>query len=500
MKKDLIFKIVVSNLSILLFVFSIFFIIENFLNDKLKVVVFEKKQITLLNSEINRVALNLYQSSSLHDDNYLFQSAQSSKKTINILNYLQKKGFKVGIIKKNYMDFFKYTVITTSMLLEQRLNDARDSSKVSLEKYKILRTKIDGLIELLNKKQNDIVSKIRYMIFISSAVLFLLIIGNIIYLIKTYKLYHAKQNEINETITQRAAMIDAIGDGVYGIDKNGLCTFINQSALDMLGFSKNESLGTNQHYLFHHNKPDNSEYHQKDCPIYKTSKDRQKRVCNEYFITKQGVFFPVALTIAPSGDEDVVVVFKDITKEIEVLDRLNQENRELDKRAVTDGLTGLYNRRYFSENFEKEFNRAVRTSLEFSVGMCDIDYFKAYNDTYGHQKGDEVIQAVSNVLKHTFNRDIDILARYGGEEFVFVLSAVSKEDSVKLTQKAKDEIECLNLEHINSNISKCITISFGLVCVRVDETHSAKSLLEMADKALYESKNSGRNKITVKEV
>ncbi len=496
MKKKLIFKIAISNLLILLLVLATFSMVNNFLNNKLKAISFQKEQLTLLNSEINRVSSALYQSSSLHDNIYLVKAAISSTKVINIL----KNSFKIDEIREDYIDFFKYTVLTTSMLLEERVEDAQKSSKISLKKQEVLQSKMLELIKALDKKQSDLILEIKHMVFVSSIFLLFFVIGNIAYLIKTYKLFNMKEEEINRTILQRAAMIDAIGDGVYGVNKNGLCTFINKSALDMLGFKESELLNVNQHYLFHHHKPNSEEYPESECPIYLTNRDRQKRVCNEYFITKKGRFFPVSLTIAPSGEEDVVVVFKDITKDVEILDKLSQKNRELDKLAVTDGLTGLYNRRYFDENFEKEFSRAARAHLDFSVGICDIDYFKEYNDTYGHQKGDCVICAIADVLKNTFNREIDIVARYGGEEFVFVISTISEENTLKLTQKAKDNIESLNIEHINSKVANCITVSFGLVCVSADKKHSAKELLKAADKALYESKNMGRNRITLKKV
>lgn len=500
MKKNLIYKIAISNLLILFLIFTVSFIINNCLNDRLNSISFQKEQTTLLNSEINSVSSALYQSSSLHDSTYLVKAAISSTKVLNILSYLKKNSFKIDEIRESYIDFFKYTVITTSMLLEERVEDAKKSSKISLKKQELLQMKMLELIKTLDEKQDDLISKIKYMFFLSGIILLFFVIANIAYLIKTYKLINIKEEEINRTIVQRAAMIDAIGDGVYGIDKNGLCTFINKSALDMLGFKESELLNAHQHYLFHHHKPNSEEYPESECPIYLTNRDRQKRVCNEYFITKKGRFFPVSLTIAPSGEEDVVVVFKDITKDVEILDKLNQKNRELDKLAVTDGLTGLYNRRYFDENFEKEFSRAARGHLDFSVGICDIDYFKEYNDTYGHQKGDDVICAVSDVLKNTFNREIDIVARYGGEEFVFVISSISEENTLKLAQKAKDSIEYLNIEHINSKIANCITVSFGLVCISADERYSAKELLEIADNALYESKNMGRNRITLRRI
>ncbi|MFA7610852.1 MAG: GGDEF domain-containing protein [Sulfurimonas sp.] len=108
-------------------------------------------------------------------------------------------------------------------------------------------------------------------------------------------------------------------------------------------------------------------------------------------------------------NKGAIVVFKDITTEVSMLQELNQRNIELDKLATTDGLSGLYNRRYFDDNLQIECDRALRGGTSFTLGICDIDSFKLYNDNYGHIKGDEVIHSVSNILKYTFNRQTDIV-------------------------------------------------------------------------------------------
>ncbi len=110
------------------------------------------------------------------------------------------------------------------------------------------------------------------------------------------------------------SLLKNIGDGVYGVDKNGICIWINQKALDMLGFKKNEVIGINQHHLFHHHTIENSAFLETDCPIYKTIKDKKTRNCIEYFIKRDGTFFPVALTVATTGNSGAVIVFRDISE------------------------------------------------------------------------------------------------------------------------------------------------------------------------------------------
>ncbi|MCK9337599.1 MAG: diguanylate cyclase [Arcobacteraceae bacterium] len=190
----------------------------------------------------------------------------------------------------------------------------------------------------------------------------------------------------------------------------------------------------------------------------------------------------------------------DITQRVEILNELKIRNKQLDELSITDELSDLYNRRYFNEMLPKEFDRALRSKSDFALAMCDIDYFKPYNDTYGHQKGDEVIQEVAKVLKNSFNRQIDVVARYGGEEFVIILPATPKDDAIKLLDNVRKEIENLKIEHINSKVSKYITVSFGMVCGKIKSSHMSNKLFNKSDEALYASKKNGRNQLTVVDI
>jgi len=176
---------------------------------------------------------------------------------------------------------------------------------------------------------------------------------------------------------------------------------------------------------------------------------------------------------------------------------LAQKNRELDILAKHDGLTGLANRRYFDEVMEAEIKRAKRSGETLSVILCDIDYFKRYNDYYGHLTGDDCLRHISETIKKIFQRSSDLAARYGGEEFVIILPDTSHEGSARLAEKLRLEIISENMPHASSDIADCVTISIGVASAQVnDEIRSSKWFTKQADTALYKSKENGRNRVT----
>lgn len=180
-----------------------------------------------------------------------------------------------------------------------------------------------------------------------------------------------------------------------------------------------------------------------------------------------------------------------------VTEVLAQKNRELDILAKHDGLTGLANRRYFDEIMEAEVRRAHRSGEVLSVILCDIDYFKRYNDHYGHLAGDDCLRRISAVIKRIFQRSSDLTARYGGEEFVIILPDTSPEGAARLAEKLRLETIAENLPHACSDIASCVTISIGVASAPMnDEKLSSKWLTGQADTALYKSKDNGRNRVT----
>ncbi|MGE4420522.1 MAG: ATP-binding protein [Sulfurimonas sp.] len=332
MKTSLSKKIVISNLFVLLVSFITMFITYDFIHEKNRDILLHRKYVNQFDKEIVLVVSNLYRSAHIGDDKYLADAAISSKKVLYTLDFLNTHGFATEELKEIYIDFFKNAVIATSISIEKRVAEAKKTDAISLQKYMLLQQKIKELLSTLEKHEHELEKEVIFILFVFSAIFIFLVFGNILYIIKSYRHIQKTESKIaqkeHESILQRATMIDAIGDGVYGVDKDGMCTFVNQSAVNLLGFTKEEILSTHQHDLFHHHKLDNSVYSHEECPISITTKDRQIRELEEYFIKKDGTFFAVNLTVAPTIDGGAIVVFRDITEKKMILHALEQE-REL---------------------------------------------------------------------------------------------------------------------------------------------------------------------------
>ncbi|MFC3127482.1 diguanylate cyclase domain-containing protein [Pseudoroseomonas globiformis] len=172
-------------------------------------------------------------------------------------------------------------------------------------------------------------------------------------------------------------------------------------------------------------------------------------------------------------------------------------NMELQRIAKLDGLTGLSNRRYFDEYLSAEWPRAAQDHEALGVLMIDVDDFKRYNDTYGHLAGDEVLKAVARTLEHHCRPSSDLIARFGGEEFVFVSAALSADGVRQLGDTLCRAVEALGLPHRASRVSPNVTISVGGALAYPAQGGTPMFLIEAADKALYQSKEAGRNRTSV---
>jgi diguanylate cyclase (GGDEF)-like protein len=179
---------------------------------------------------------------------------------------------------------------------------------------------------------------------------------------------------------------------------------------------------------------------------------------------------------------------------LQTQERLMEAVENLKELSTMDGLTEIANRRFFDEYSEKEWKRAQRDKKHFSVIMMDLDSFKSYNDTYGHQQGDVCLRKVAGVIKNAMKRPADLAARYGGEEFVLVLPETDIDGAYKLAEKLRQEIEGLKLEHMNNSCGKWVSVSLGVATGIVEAGNSFADLLGKSDKALYKAKESGRNR------
>jgi diguanylate cyclase (GGDEF)-like protein len=165
------------------------------------------------------------------------------------------------------------------------------------------------------------------------------------------------------------------------------------------------------------------------------------------------------------------------------------------KDATTDPLTGIYNRRFFDSHYKIEMNQAQRQKTTLSLLMLDIDFFKNYNDHYGHPAGDAAIIAVANSIKATIKRSSDMVARYGGEEFIVLLPNSTPTAAQVLAESIRSAIAELKIPHLNSLISKYITVSIGVSSFLPGMVVDATTFLKNTDLALYAAKQKGRNQV-----
>ena len=177
-----------------------------------------------------------------------------------------------------------------------------------------------------------------------------------------------------------------------------------------------------------------------------------------------------------------------------LIKQLETERNIAEFNAITDSLTGLANRRYFDEALRKEIYRVKRSGSSLSLIMFDVDYFKRFNDTYGHIAGDNCLRQIGITLKSFIKREYDIVARYGGEEFVVILPETNLEGALLLAEKIRTLIEALGIIHEKSEASKYITVSLGVVTAYITNLEKPEDLIDKADEAMYVAKNMGRNR------
>ncbi|MEB3279228.1 MAG: PleD family two-component system response regulator [Lyngbya sp.] len=174
---------------------------------------------------------------------------------------------------------------------------------------------------------------------------------------------------------------------------------------------------------------------------------------------------------------------------------LKRKQDLLERLVGIDGLTEIPNRRQFDTVFDKEWRRALRTQTPLALIMLDIDYFKNFNDGYGHTAGDECLRKVAQMLARSVQRASDFVARYGGEEFAVILPGIPLEPAVNIAEKIKENIESLHLAHAFSPVLDYVSLSLGVAAVIPSNETSPQNLIEMADRALYRAKAKGRNQV-----
>ena len=194
-------------------------------------------------------------------------------------------------------------------------------------------------------------------------------------------------------------------------------------------------------------------------------------------------------------------IIRALGERIEILElrtqRLDQANQDLLRLSYLDSLTGIANRRHLEEALDLEWRRACRVGTPLSLIMIDADFFKAFNDSYGHQRGDDCLKLLASSLRNVLNRPGDMVARYGGEEFMIVLPGTDEQGAAKMAEAMRGGVEAMEIMHEGSHANEVVTISLGVVTGYPTKGLSSSELIAAADEALYQAKEGGRNRVAI---
>jgi len=318
------------------------------------------------------------------------------------------------------------------------------------------------------------------------------------------KALQASEKKYRDLSNQLEAILDHIPGLVFYKDKDNRLIRVNKYLADAYHKDKKELEGVSLYDLYPEEEA--RKYHQDDLAVLEFGMARLN--IEESWGTADGTRW-VSTSKIPLMDSDgaiqgIIGISLDITERKkadlliqELIQRLEAEKDKAQQNAMTDGLTGIPNRRYFDETLHKELFRLKRTGSPLALMMIDIDHFKKFNDRYGHVAGDECLKRVAETIRVNIGRSPDFVARYGGEEFVVVMPDTDVRGAEIVAERVRQSIEKLTIPHETSETSPHVTISLGVTSVYSETIDSPDDIVRLADDALYKAKNEGRNRICI---
>jgi diguanylate cyclase (GGDEF)-like protein/PAS domain S-box-containing protein len=322
-------------------------------------------------------------------------------------------------------------------------------------------------------------------IFFVLAILVLVVINygfsNIIgKLDRSHKELQKTQRRVNEYVT----LIDK-NVITSSTDLKGNITYVSEAFCEISGFTKEQLVGQN-HRIVRHPDMDKKLYNK----MWKTIVKDQIWKGEIKNLKKDGSYYWVEASISPIFNDDGKKVGYTAIRQ-DITDRKN-----IELISITDALTDIFNRRHFNELFPEFIEKSKRDDELVCLAIMDVDHFKQYNDTYGHQKGDDVLKAIGKTLKESMQRDDEYCFRLGGEEFGVVFKSNDKKKANQFVNTIRESIENLRIEHTGNSASSFVTASFGLVSKKAIDIASDDIIYKEADDMLYMAKESGRNKVS----
>ncbi|MHA7965116.1 sensor domain-containing diguanylate cyclase [Paenibacillus sp. CAU 1782] len=314
-----------------------------------------------------------------------------------------------------------------------------------------------------------------------------------------YRSLHGLQEAIFQSATHTAITV---------LDCSGKITNVNKAAEKMLGYSQHELIGNTP--LLYHDRQEIQVFEQQlsqkkgktirgaevfNCGALDSGSEGQEWT----YLRKDGIRLTVLLTLSPLMIDGITVGVIGTATDISARKKMEERLKHL---SLIDGLTGIANRRFFDETLLQEWSNAAQHPSQngLSLLLFDIDNFKAYNDVYGHQAGDDCLRKVTAIARKMLNNPAATIARYGGEEFAVILPDMDSQQALVLAEKIRRAIEKAGIHHQGSTVSRFVTISIGVsTYAPITDPQDQKSpdwLIAKADEALYRSKTQGRNRVT----
>jgi diguanylate cyclase (GGDEF)-like protein/PAS domain S-box-containing protein len=298
-----------------------------------------------------------------------------------------------------------------------------------------------------------------------------------------------------ETVDFYREILDNLYDGIFFVDTNARITYWNKGSASLTGYSATDVIGRNYCDIFKPlDKHGNNLCESSTCPIRRVLDSSQLNEVEAYICHKEGHLLPISIRIAPVREvEQHFVVAVEIHGSNSPRYAMRQRLEELQEMAMHDPLTGIANRRFVEITLAARLEELKRYGFPFAILFTDVDNFKQLNDTHGHVVGDRVLKMISATLAHSL-RASDIIGRWGGEEFVTVLVNTHPDDLFALSDRLRRLVE-KSLLTVENGETIGVTVSIGATIAGMGDT--TETLIERADKLMFESKRRGRNLVSV---